>query len=86
MKNPWNDCKYNPPPQYNRVEIKDKHNKHYIGYRYQNNYYETFGNYIIPEPYKWRWIPANSPLFYEIKNKLKMLIGTGVTALGFKEV
>lgn len=69
--NNWQSCDKNPPSQYTRVEIRDKNRKTYIGYRYGNTYYETFGNYIIPNPVKWRYIPQGSYLFETIKEKIK---------------
>lgn len=69
--NNWQLCSKNPPPQYTRVEIKDTRRKRYIGYRYKDKYYETFGNYIIKDPYKWRYIPQGSLIQAEIKQKIK---------------
>lgn len=69
--NNWQLCSKNPPPEYTRVEIRDKDRHTYIGYRYLNRYYETFGNYIIQDPIKWRYIPQNSYLLEEIKQRLK---------------
>jgi hypothetical protein len=71
FSNPWKSCKYNPPAQYTRVEIKSHKGDRYVGYRYKKQYYETFGNFIIPDPYKWRKIPSESWLWYEIKRKLE---------------
>lgn len=68
--NKWKSCKYNPPPQFTRVEIRSRDNKRYVGYRYGKDYYETFGNYKIADPYKWRKIIEMSWLWHEIKRKL----------------
>ena len=73
MKNPWRFCDTDPPPQYVRVEIKSHHNKRYVGYRCKRQYYETIGNYIIPDPHKWRYIPVGSYLWNEIKDKIRKL-------------
>lgn len=69
--NKWKSCNKCPPPQYVRVEIKTTNGDCVCGYRYKNDFYETFGNYIIANPYKWRWIPDNSQLFLEISEKIK---------------
>lgn len=69
--NNWQLCSKNPPPEYTRVEIKDKNRRRYIGYRCRNVYYETFGNYIIKNPYRWRYIPQGSYLWEEIKRRVK---------------
>lgn len=71
MKNSWQLCSKNPPPQYTRVEIKSLFGKRYCGYRYKNQYYSTFGNFIIKDPYKWRWIPETSALYAEILHRIK---------------
>ena len=77
MKNPWRLCSLNPPPQYVRLEIKVKDKKDtYIGYRYGNKYYESIGNYIIENPYKWRFIPQGSYLWEEIRKRI-FLISNG---------
>ena len=76
MNNPWRFCDSNPPPQYVRVEIKTRNNKRYAGYRFRKTYYETIGNYIIPDPYKWRYIPVGSYLWNEIKEKIRGLSNT----------
>lgn len=70
MINRWRSCKYNPPMQYTRVEIKDHSGKRYVGYRYKQDYYETFGNFKIADPYKWRRIPEESWLWKEIRMRL----------------
>ena len=70
IDNPWRFCDTDPPSQYMRVEIKTKNGKKYVGYRYKKNYYETIGNYIIKNPYKWRMIPVGSYLWNEIKEKI----------------
>lgn len=70
MMNQWQSCKKNPPPNYTRVEIKTKSRQRYVGYRCNNTYYETIGNYIIPDPIKWRYIPQGSALFHEIEEKI----------------
>jgi len=71
MRNNWQLCSKNPPPQYTRVEIKTKDGKHYVGYRCAYTYYETIGNYIIKDPHKWRWIPEYSYLLETVKDKIK---------------
>lgn len=76
MNNKWQDCKQNPPPEYTRIEIKDSNNKHYVGYRYQQKYYETYGNWLIKNPRKWRYIPATSYLLVELKEKLSNIWGS----------
>lgn len=73
MKNPWRNCETDPPMQYKRVEIKDVNDKRYCGYRYKNQYYESFGNYIIAKPYKWRFIKDNSFMAEWIKDKINSL-------------
>ena len=73
MKNPWRYCKTDPPNQYIRIEIKSKNNRRYVGYRCNNRYYETIGNYIIPDPYMWRHIPVGSYLWNEIVEKIRNL-------------
>lgn len=70
--NNWQLCSKNPPPEYTRVEIKDTKSRKYIGYRCNQKYYETFGNYIIPDPFKWRYIPQGSFLWEEIKRKIRV--------------
>jgi len=70
MINQWQSCKKNPPPNYTRVEIKTKNRRKYVGYRCNNTYYETIGNYIIPNPIKWRYIPEGSYLLREIERKV----------------
>lgn len=69
--NNWQLCSKKAPPQYTRIEIKDYKNKRYIGYRYGNKYYETFGNYVIKNPYKWRYIPQDSWIWEEVKHRIK---------------
>lgn len=81
-RNPWHNCKSDPPPQYHRVEIKDKNNDRYIGYRYGNTYYETYGNYLIKNPTCWREPPKGSQLLADIKEKIHINIG-GEAAYGF---
>lgn len=73
MNNPWRLCKDDPPKQYIRIEIKSKNNDRYIGYRYLDHYYETIGNYIISDPYKWRYIPVGSYLWNEIVERIRRL-------------
>lgn len=73
MNNPWRDCEKDPPMQYKRVEIKNRKNVRYCGYRYKNKYYESFGNYIIPEPYMWRFIKDKSFMAEWIKDKINSL-------------
>lgn len=72
MNNPWQLCETNPPPEYTRVEIKDKDKKHYIGYRYKYTYYETYGNWVIESPKYWRWVPQQSTLLANLKEKLRI--------------
>ena len=72
MKNPWQLCETNPPPEYTRVEIKDKNKKHHIGYRYKYTYYETYGNWVIESPKYWRWVPQQSTLLANLKEKLRI--------------
>lgn len=81
-QNPWRKCRSDPPPQYHRVEIKDKHNNRYVGYRCGKTYYETYGNYIIKEPKYWRIPPVGSPLIEVLKDKLKGFITEEQTAYG----
>ena len=83
MKNPWRNCKTDPPEQYTRIEIKSKDNEKYIGYRYLDNYYETFGNYIIRNPHKWRYIPVGSYLWNEIVDRIKKLSNYNEEAKGY---
>lgn len=78
ISNKWKSCKYNPPYQYTRVEIKSRDGTRYVGYRYKDTYYETFGNYVIPDPYKWRKIPEESWLWHEIKRRLANPDGYGL--------
>ena len=73
MNNPWRYCNTDPPPQYTRVEIKSKDSYRYVGYRYKNKYYETIGNYIINNPFEWRFIPVGSYLWSEIIEKIRNL-------------
>lgn len=70
MKNPWRDCIDDPPMQYKRVEIKNIKGKRYCGYRYKKQYYESFGNFIIPDPFKWRFIKDEGFMAEWIRNKL----------------
>lgn len=73
MRNPWRFCDTEPPPQYTRVEIKSRNRQVYVGYRYKKQYYETIGNSVIPDPFKWRYIPVGSYLWNEIVNKIRSL-------------
>ena len=68
--NPWRDCRTDPPKQYFRVEIRDKKNKRYIGYRCNKTYYETYGNYVIKDPRLWRFPLEGSELLTSLKEKL----------------
>ena len=77
MKNPWRLCKLVPPPQFVRLEIKTKDGDTYVGYRYGNTYYESVGNYIIKDPYKWKFIPRESRLWEEIRRRLYILSNGG---------
>ena len=74
-QNPWRDCRSDPPKQYQRVEIRDKYNNRYIGYRYLSDYYETFGNYLIKNPMLWRYPPKGSKLVAELKEKIHTMFG-----------
>lgn len=71
--NPWRYCSAEKPPEYTRIQIRDRNHNTYIGYRYKNRYYETIGNYSINDPYKWRYIPVGSYLWDEIKEKIKRM-------------
>ena len=73
--NPWRDCKTDPPRNYVRVEIRDKKDDHFIGYRCDKQYYETYGNYLIKEPRLWRFPPKGSALITELKEKLHTFLG-----------
>ena len=73
MGNPWRLCDATPPEEYVRVEIKSKDGNRFIGYRYQRKYYTTIGNYLINDPYKWRYIPVGSFLWNEIRKAIKSL-------------
>lgn len=73
ISNPWRYCNTDKPPEYTRIQIKDKHNVKYIGYRCKGTYYETIGNYVIKNPYMWRYIPVGSYLWEEIRNKIRNL-------------
>lgn len=68
--NPWRDCKTDPPRNYVRVEIRDKKDEHFIGYRCDKQYYETYGNYLIKEPRLWRFPLEGSELLTTLKEKL----------------
>ena len=70
INNPWNYCDTNPPEEYVRVEIKSRDKRRYVGYRFKNKYYETIGNYVIKNPYMWRYIPVGSILWEDIKEKI----------------
>lgn len=70
LTNPWQLCSTSPPDQYIRCEIKDRKGKRYIGYRCRNTYYETIGNYVIKEPYKWRYVPKGSEIWQSIEDKI----------------
>lgn len=70
MDNGWRDCLKNPPPEYVRVEIKTTEKEKIPGYRYKHKYYSTFGNFVIDNPVKWRYIPTGSYLYELIKRKL----------------
>lgn len=80
MKNEWKDCIQSPPPEYVRVEIKTKDLEKIPGYRYRHEYYKTFGNSIITNPDKWRYIPMESSLYKYIKRKLVDEIKSEVVA------
>lgn len=71
MRNPWRYCKDDPPMQYIRCEIKDHKGVEAVGYRYGKKYYTTFGNYIIEDPYMWRYIPQGSRLWESIEYKIR---------------
>lgn len=68
--NNWKSCKKNPPPMYKRIEIKCKDGSRCIGYRYDKDYYETYGNYLIKNPMWWRFPPEGSALVTELLEKL----------------
>ena len=51
-------------------EIKNIKGKRYCGYRYKKQYYESFGNFIIPDPFKWRFIKDEGFMAEWIRNKL----------------
>lgn len=70
----WKDCEKDPPKQFLRIEIRDKQNKKYIGYRFGRYYFESFGNYVIKEPTYWRIPPKGSPLLSELKEKIHTII------------
>ena len=74
----WRDCVKDPPQEYYRVEIRDKQNKRYIGYRYGRKYFETYGNYLIKEPTYWREPPKGSKLISELQEKLRINVGGDV--------
>ena len=81
LDNPWRYCQTENPPEYLRIEIKDIYSTRFVGYRYSKKYYETIGNFIIENPYQWRYIPAGSYLWNEVKEKIRMLSeGVGVAA------
>lgn len=69
--NTWKYCKSNPPDQYIRCEIKDHKGVRYVGYRCGRKYYETIGNYIIEDPYVWRYVPRTSHLWETIEYKIR---------------
>lgn len=69
-KNPWRYCNNDKPPEYIRILIRDKKKTQYIGYRCKNTYYETIGNYVIPNPWQWKYIPVGSYLWNEIKERI----------------
>lgn len=86
MKNPWRMCDTDPPNEYIRVEIKTKDRERKVGYRYKINYYETIGNYLIKNPYQWRYIPVGSYLWAEIKDKIRSLsMENGEVAYGINK-
>ena len=68
--NPWRYCDRDKPPEYVRIQIRDKQNMKYVGYRYKKQYYETIGNYLIKNPYQWRYIPVGSCVWEEIKQRI----------------
>lgn len=70
INNPWRYCNREKPPEYVRIQIRDKNYIKYVGYRCKNTYYETIGNYVIHNPYQWRYIPVGSYLWDEIKEKI----------------
>lgn len=73
MNNPWRYCDKEKPPEYTRIEIRDKEYVKYVGYRYKKSYFETIGNYLIKNPYQWRYIPIGSYLWNEILDKIREL-------------
>ena len=74
----WKNCRTNPPPEYHRVEIKDKQNNRYIGYKCGSEWFETYGNYLIKKPMYWREPPEGSTLLAELKEKLRITGGETV--------
>ena len=73
VSNPWRFCDTENPPEYVRIQIKDRYNTKYVGYRCKHTYYEAIGNYVIKQPFQWRYIPVGSYLWAEIKDKIKSL-------------
>lgn len=71
----WNNCTKDPPKQFERIEIKDKQNNRYIGYRFGRLYFESYGNYEIKYPRFWRVPPKESQLLADLKEKLRTNIG-----------
>lgn len=71
--NPWRYCDRDKPPEYVRIEIRDRYYTKFVGYRYKDKYYETIGNYLIKHPFQWKYIPVGSYLWNEIKEKIKEL-------------
>lgn len=85
-KNPWKYCDRNKPPEYTRIQIKDRDKIKYVGYRCKNTYYETIGNYVIKNPWQWRYIPVGSYLWEEVKDKIKGLsVGCGEVSYDYKK-
>lgn len=70
LVNNWMSCEKSPPPQYTRIEIKDRKGEKYIGYRYKDTYFETYGNYVIKYPMYWRYVPEGSTLLKDLYDKL----------------
>lgn len=81
--NPWRYCAKEKPPEYLRIQIKNNKSERFVGYRYKNTYYETIGNYVIPNPYQWRYIPVGSYLWAEIKEKICSLSYEGVGEIAY---